>query len=353
MKNLHKLGIKKAYTVFNNNLRKPKFIFNYFRNCNTKDFNQVYVDRFEQAYLTFKYQRVWCPRKQKMVSLNSFKEMDLFDEKDLETIHLTPTDLMYKVNDFDETALLVKHSQKPEGISFLGPILDQTILKEIAECKRDPIGKELFKDIVSFNNYITDKKYDNLRNLASEVSKNVATTSTVCELKFGIKTQSGKSGNLPPKPTTTITQTLTSFFEASQSGSLALLKRSKETIKSNGEYQQTQFTSEIEENCRKLVDEISDEDEGLEFNNQMITSHRKSKGNLMDEEKPSDGKILNEFSQRVAGTEFVSSLKGPKAIKGFRDVLHSLKIENKSRSISGSVLASFRTAYIETQKNHK
>lgn len=165
LKNLHHQGIKRIYPLFNNNFRKMKYVFQSLASNNSiDDFNQQYIEAFERAYLTFKYQRVYCPLKKKMVSLNSINHMDLFDDDDIKKIELP--DPVKGVADFDDLALLHKHACKEAGLSFLGPILPDELMVAVATCKVDPISKKEFtacqEPLV-----VTDRAYDNLRHAAS------------------------------------------------------------------------------------------------------------------------------------------------------------------------------------------
>ncbi len=165
LKNLHNQGAKRIYPLFNNNFRRMKYVFQSLAsNSSIEDFNQQYIEAFERAYLTFKYQRVYCPLKKKMVSLNTIHHMDIFDEEDIKKIDIEDRDT--KVSDFDDLALLHKHASKEPGLTFLGPILADELMVGIATCKVDPISKKEF--VVSQEPLVvTDRAYDNLRHVAS------------------------------------------------------------------------------------------------------------------------------------------------------------------------------------------
>lgn len=165
LKNLHHQGIKRIYPLFNNNFRKMKYIFQSLASNNSiEDFNLQYIEAFERAYLTFKYQRVYCPLKKKMVSLNSIHQMDLFDDDDMRKVEIQDRDK--KVAEFDDLALLQKYASKEAGLSFLGPIIADELMVAIATCKTDPISKKEFA--ASQEPFVvTDRAYDTLRQAAS------------------------------------------------------------------------------------------------------------------------------------------------------------------------------------------
>jgi exonuclease-1 len=98
-----------------------------------------YFDRFLCAYLAFKFQRVFCPIKKQIVSLNPFK----LDELGMS-------------NSFDffaaKRCLLFFGS-----LDFLGKDMDDKTACNLANCKIDPITKTNFVQIVDFG-FRSDKK---------------------------------------------------------------------------------------------------------------------------------------------------------------------------------------------------
>ena len=91
-----------------------------------------YYNSFLAAYLAFKYQRVYCPLKSKIVSLN-----------DLNTENLATK------ASFDYLAAK-KCYELWGGFEFLGAVIDPEMAKGIAECELDPTTKKSFyKEIVS------------------------------------------------------------------------------------------------------------------------------------------------------------------------------------------------------------
>ena len=291
-----------------------------------------------------------------MVSLNSLNEVDLFDEAYLEKFEIDAQEFKKQIRDFKDLALLIKHSKKPEGISFLGPILELSLVTEIANCLRCPIGKEKFKDMAKFNSYITDKSYDSLRNMAVGLnSSKDPKPITVTGLTFGVQTGAGKPASTAPKELNTKQICLQSFFAASQSNSLSLLKKSKELgnifPSTKEEETQNKFNSEANPEIREEQDDISEDSDAENIRNFGNIS-KKSKGNPMEaEEEETDDKLLF-FSQRVEGIAYTSTLSGNKAANSVRSVFDKFKIEQK-KSIAQQTMANFRSAYLQTVKNHK
>ena len=150
-----------------------------------------YVEAFERAFLTFKFQRVYCPRKKKMVSMNSFEERDIFSEEDFKSFSTSVNhyDLNKKCTKFDMRALVLKYSLKPEGLSFLGPILPEDLVVKICTCEYDPITKKKFKREDHSDILITDRQYDDIKAMAQRTLKQFNFT-PVCTPAFGFKQQS-------------------------------------------------------------------------------------------------------------------------------------------------------------------
>lgn len=318
LKNPHKVGIKKAYTIFNNNLRQPKFVFNYLRSIKVENVDMEYMEQFERAYLTFKYQRVWCPIKQKMVSLNSLNDLDLFDDSTFSDISISNSVLIKDVGNFVEKSLLIKHSRRPQGLSFLGPILQQDLLQEIAECKRDPITKELFKAPQSFESTITDVKFDQLRSMAFNMRKTESSTLPgVCQLTFKAKSKTQCSGQ----------SSLTSFFAVSQETSMNILKRSKDIVTDKSINRM-----DIE---HQADDDISDDDDD---DRPVFGDVGQMKGGLA--------------SQKTQGVSFSSATAASKGQATVSQMFKRFEVE-ENKSIVTETMANFRNSYLDTMKKLK
>ena len=177
LKNPPGLGIKKGYTLFTTCNRRMHAVFHQlYVNYNISDLSYSYREAFERAYLTFKYQRVFCPVKRRMVSLNSISNMDIFTEDNFKDLIPDDAELRKRVADFEDLAMLVKYSRTPDGLSFLGPIIEHDLILQIADCVVDPISKQPFENVNS-GQMVTDKSYDNVRKLASSLSASTTLTS--------------------------------------------------------------------------------------------------------------------------------------------------------------------------------
>jgi hypothetical protein len=211
LKNLPKVAIKNIYKIYTNNRQDIRYVFDELATkVGNANFSADYIESFQRAYLTFKYQRVWCPKKHKMVSLNSIMKLDIFTEKDFEEIVYEDRERLKLEHSFNDQALLAKFSKMEGGLNFLGPILEHEIMVGIAHCKIDPISKEAFKKPSSYSNIITDKKYDDLKSLASKVleTKNSSKSESLSFFKLirADKKEAPQSNNI-----------LTTFFPRSQS----------------------------------------------------------------------------------------------------------------------------------------
>jgi len=76
------------------------------------------VQKFFSSYTAFKYSWVYCPMKGKLVHLNDLPIVSLYDEN---------------LNDFDAFALDVA-KKFHDGLDFLGPNIDESIIKKIVSC---------------------------------------------------------------------------------------------------------------------------------------------------------------------------------------------------------------------------
>lgn len=161
-----KIGAKNAYKIFVDNHRRPKNVFKYFRSANQQGFSQEYIETFEKAFLTFRFQRVWCPVKNKIVSLNSLEDLDIFTADQLleKYSHYTPENIQKEVEELKDIGLLLKYAQRPEKLNFLGEILEQGLAEKIARCEYDPCSKEPFEPPQTRPGMVTDKHYQDFQN---------------------------------------------------------------------------------------------------------------------------------------------------------------------------------------------
>lgn len=143
------IAIKTAHA----NFEKHKTLENILNHLKRKKKNPIdndYIDRFYRAYLTFKYQTVWCPQKKRLVSLNNICGVD---DLDLDAIknYVFPQDTDTSDPDFLDTLydkdLILKYGSKG-GLEFLGPKLNQKIAEDLCSCKICPESHLPFENIL-------------------------------------------------------------------------------------------------------------------------------------------------------------------------------------------------------------
>lgn len=365
LKNIKKLGISKIYPIFNNNHRRMKYVFHYLRVNKTEVFNLEYLEGFERAYLTFKYQRVWCPLKKKLVSLNSFNDLDIFNEDDIKAIEISDRDLVKRIDDFNDTGLLIKYARKPEGFNFLGPILEHNLAMSIANCATDPISKLPFKQPDPWETIVTDRKYEELRTIAS------ITLGQHRSLDSNPFVKAGMVNDRPNQQSK-----LNNFFTQTQSTSVSTIFKkpssSNETSQSGVDVRELKFECETTVTSTKpVVDSTSlslklpkpqqlqtHEEEDIEDSDDQNVSKIQSSENdkEMDKENPPKpvGSFLSQANEEVHRATFTTSLSNSKTSKGdsVRDLFQKFKIDHRN-SITKQTIANFRTAYIQTCKSRK
>jgi hypothetical protein len=121
------IAFKTAYGHFQKH-RTLKNVFDFFMNNKKGLIDQTYIKHFYRAYLTFRYQRVYCPVKRQIVYLNEFPADLEFDNSNLKSVkNLDFQKLknfnaeMIKYNDLELLKYFLK--EDPE-LQFLGPHLD-------------------------------------------------------------------------------------------------------------------------------------------------------------------------------------------------------------------------------------
>ncbi|CAD8179368.1 unnamed protein product [Paramecium octaurelia] len=128
LSSLSGIGIKRAYQIVATSQNYKQAIDNLQRKQKiTVPFD--YVEQFEKAYLTFLFQRVFCPIQRKMVTVNTFD-----------------TDLLYS----QMKSLL-------EGnLDFLGSVYTDTLIQDIAD------GKICPQDLKPYSQSSKNLKYQNM-----------------------------------------------------------------------------------------------------------------------------------------------------------------------------------------------
>lgn len=127
------IGIKKAYTLVAK-ANGPESLFSELGDRVASD----YPSRFHAAFLAFKYQRVYCPIKQKIVSLSEFSPQDNSAQNAL---------------DYQAFQACLQHFG---NLEFLGKVYKPEVAQKIAKCELDPISKEPFPD--NYDNLFNCKK---------------------------------------------------------------------------------------------------------------------------------------------------------------------------------------------------
>lgn len=112
------IGLKKAHKLIYETGMDIKGLFRRIRREGKHFIPATYEKTFEQALLTFKFQRVYCPVKKDLVLLN-----------DPETHELGPILKQY------------------ESLDFLGAEFATETARQIAECEIDPISLKSLKEL--------------------------------------------------------------------------------------------------------------------------------------------------------------------------------------------------------------
>lgn len=119
----------------------------YLLNRSTNAVDREYVEEFERAYLAFKYQRVWCPEKKEVVSLNNFEflKTDLVNMLHVEQKSLIEMPSSWTDEQIDKE-LLIKYFKKTK-LSFLGPTVDSHLAELLVEGQLDPSTQKPFVNV--------------------------------------------------------------------------------------------------------------------------------------------------------------------------------------------------------------
>ena len=129
-----------------------------------------YIHNFYRAYLTFLYQRVWCPIKNQVVhqnplpdeletnSNNEWKNM----VEDIKNIKLDNFKVFnWQIQKQNDKELIKYFRNFDKNLDFLGPNIDPELGKKIADCKFDPIAKISFEELQNLDHGPTKEKIMN------------------------------------------------------------------------------------------------------------------------------------------------------------------------------------------------
>lgn len=122
-------------------------ILSYLKQRPVNPVDEQYVYDFEKAFITFKYQRVWCPLKQQVVTLNhiEFQKDTLLSQLASKSLSRDLAEISSLSGDALERDLLLKHF-KDSRLHFLGPVVPADIARELAEGRLDPSTHKSFED---------------------------------------------------------------------------------------------------------------------------------------------------------------------------------------------------------------
>ena len=107
------LGIKTLHKYFLKHKTLDRVLYALRREAN-KLISKEYETEFLKAELTFQHQRVYCPIEKRVVSL-----------------HPLPEDIKFNME--------IETNEKFEDLSFLGPMIEENLAREIAEGRVNPI----------------------------------------------------------------------------------------------------------------------------------------------------------------------------------------------------------------------
>lgn len=303
-------------------MKNMRCMFNYLLNSRIGDMNENYIDEFQKAYLTFKYQRVWCPVSNRLVSLNPLTigslKLDIFTEKDLDGAYPDNFEFERDVSAFKDLALLVKVLRKEGSLAFLGPVLPQDLAQNIAHCKYDPITKLQFKMPASLEMIVTDQKYHQVKTMAmGKLSK--GTDSQVSELS------------------------LKSFFGRSQSSVPNVFFPVKTE---NIEVREIKFAQSIKKEDNK-------ENQGKEMDEEPSSPKNKS-GFQREEESGSEIDEIDEVAlnnKKLQSGMFLNAMGSSKAKQSLKTVFENYKIEAR-RTVTKTSIMNFRKEYLSRIKKN-
>ncbi|CAD8173161.1 unnamed protein product [Paramecium pentaurelia] len=259
LSSLNGIGIKRAYQIvatsqnyrqaIDNLQRKQKIIVPF-----------DYVDQFEKAYLTFLFQRVFCPVQRTMVTVNTFD-----------------TDLLYS----QMKSLL-------EGnLDFLGNVYTDTLIQDIAD------GRICPQDLKPYQQSSKNLKYSSMEN-KQQIENN----------ELDIPTY-GKDKNVQ----------VFKFIKKSQSTKInpeEIIQKSNESKIIN--YSQVVNSKQTQINEQSQVDNLQNYEQSHIFSSQLETLKQKSLFNtniLANQNKKKQSKIVIKHEQKRINEYFQSSIKQP------------------------------------------
>lgn len=144
LKNPRGIAFKTAHALFEK-FQTIQNVLTYLQQRAKHPVDDEYVLAFERAYLAFRYQRVWCPLKRAVVSLNDFEfaKLDITKQLDGKSVVKDLSRLAGLGQQSLERELLLKHL-KLSLLEFLGPAVDPVVAEQLSQGKLDPVSHKPF-----------------------------------------------------------------------------------------------------------------------------------------------------------------------------------------------------------------
>jgi hypothetical protein len=147
IKNAKGVAVKTAHSLFEK-FHSIQNVLSYLLQRKTNPVDYDYVESFERAYLAFRYQKVWCPVKRQVVSLNNFEfnRDELVENLADKKITTDLSRLAALAGDILERHLLTKH-YKLSKLEFLGPFVEPVIAEKLAAGELEPMTHKEFEPV--------------------------------------------------------------------------------------------------------------------------------------------------------------------------------------------------------------
>ena len=156
---LKSIGLKTAYKEFKT-CRNIEVLFKKWKMNSKMDFSPEYEEKFYKAFLTFKFQRVFCPIKRKLVNVNELN-LEKFEEILKESMNVMSLGKILQNPDVLSPIMIKKLKEfieKDEGLEFLGNSLDDKTACEIADGVINPITLQPYDEKIEFTGFGKEKQ---------------------------------------------------------------------------------------------------------------------------------------------------------------------------------------------------
>ena len=147
LKNAKGIAVKTAHSLFEK-FHTIQNVLSYLRKRPKNPVDENFVHAYERAYLAFRYQRVWCPIKREVVTLNDFEfaKQDIAKQLEGKSISKDLSSMAGLGAEALDRELLLKHFNL-SLLEFLGPVVDRDIAEKLAMGKIDPITHKEFSEV--------------------------------------------------------------------------------------------------------------------------------------------------------------------------------------------------------------